>query len=395
MTNVDTTDQSPVIISLCTGIRGLERGIETALGSQLRIAAFVEIEAFIIENLLAAMEYGLVVPTPIWSNLKTFPFAAFHGKVHGIIGGYPCQPFSLAGKRKGSADPRHLWPFIRKGIESAEPIWVFFENVDDHITMGFDQVYQDLRELGYLVEVGIYSAEEVGATHERQRLYIFGIRQEMAYTNGYDPGRIFDNILRTERKSISEKDQRQRHRDEPAACGEDVAHSGSIGIQQSGSEQQSELTEQDGIPGGNELENPGSQRGKRGSKGNSGGSTRTGNVEGSGRTLADAQSIGQQRHEDVRRGGPKTDAEERRWREWHTGTDTTFRGWPAGQGPNQHDWEEPRTVKSRLEYTVNGYNFIGDLHRAIGNGVVEQTAEKALIHLVHKHIKTMKHYGNR
>jgi hypothetical protein len=122
--NVDTALKSPVILSLCPGIRGLERGIEKALGGKLRVAAYVEIEAFIIANLLAGMEAGLLDAAPIWSNLKTFNARPFRGKIHGIIGGYPCQPFSVAGVRKGTSDPRHLYPFISRCIKKSRPLCV-------------------------------------------------------------------------------------------------------------------------------------------------------------------------------------------------------------------------------------------------------------------------------
>lgn len=393
MTNVDTAIESPVILSLCTGIRGLETGLEWALGCKPHVAAFLENEAFIIENLLAAMEHGILVPTPVWTDVRTFPYGAFHGRIHGFVGGYPCQPFSLAGHRRGADDHRHLWPFICAGIKAARPVWCYFENVDDHLTMGYDTVYKDLRELGYLVESGIYSAEEVGAPHERQRLYIFAIRQEMAYANGYDPGRIIDNVLRTERESVAKKDQRQRHRDEPGSRGEAVAHSGSIRIHESGSEQQSELIEPDGIPGRNELEDTGSQRGKRGGKGSAGRGTRKGDAAGSGREVGDTQGLGQQGQPDVNGGNQETSGTGERG--GIVRTDTPVGYWPAGQGPFQYPYEPPRTVESGMVYNVNGYGFMGDLHRAIGNSVVPQTAKKALIDLVHKHIKTMKHYGNR
>lgn len=191
--SVDHPFKSPVGLSFCTGSRMLERGVERALyrinqyrsnydegtvqeiHPVLNIAAYVEIEAFIIANLVEIMEKGLLAPAPVWSNLKTFPSADFYRKIHIIIGGYPCQPFSKAGKRKGHEDPRHLWPFIRTSIAAIRPICCFFENVEDHLTMGFPEVYKDLRALGYTVEAGIFSASEVGAPHERRRLFIFAM----------------------------------------------------------------------------------------------------------------------------------------------------------------------------------------------------------------------------
>lgn len=177
MTNVDNPFKSPSILSICTGIGSLERGIERAIGT-VRTIAYVEIEAFICENLLAGMEAGLVDAAPIWCNLKTFDAKPFRRKIHGIIGGYPCQPFSNAGKRKGQEDSRHLWPYILRDIKTIKPVWCFFENVRGHLTLGYEEVYRSLSEDGYAVECGIFTAEEVGAPHQRERLFILAIRKD-------------------------------------------------------------------------------------------------------------------------------------------------------------------------------------------------------------------------
>ena len=173
---MDTTKESPVILSLCTGLlRGLEIGIEHALQQRIRIAAYAEIEAVIVENLLCGMEKDILDAAPIWTNLKTFPYSEFRGKVHGIIGGYPCQPFSHVGRQQGTEDPRHLWPYIKDGIDAVRPVFCFFENVSNHINIGYEQVKADLEGLGYTVEQGIYSAQEVGSTHIRKRLFILAL----------------------------------------------------------------------------------------------------------------------------------------------------------------------------------------------------------------------------
>ena len=77
------------VLSLCYGSGGLETGVNAVI--PIRTVAYVEIEAFQIFNLVAAMEAGVVDPAPIWTNLKTFNGKPFHNKIHGIIGGYPCQ----------------------------------------------------------------------------------------------------------------------------------------------------------------------------------------------------------------------------------------------------------------------------------------------------------------
>ncbi len=91
-----------------------------------------------------------------------------------LTGGYPCQPFSGAGQRKGTDDPRHLFPSIARIIEECRPKLCFFENVEGHLSLGFDEVVRRLQELGYGVTAGMYSAAEVGASHNRKRLFILG-----------------------------------------------------------------------------------------------------------------------------------------------------------------------------------------------------------------------------
>ena len=164
-------DNPQNVISFCTGYGGLELGIGRA-GVDVRIVCNVEIEAFVQANLVAKTEEGRMADAPIWTDLKTFPASIFRGKVCGIIGGYPCQPFSSAGKRKGEEDPRHLWPYIRKHVRTIRPLWCFFENVQGHATMGLWRVLSDLEEEGYETTFGIFSAEEVGAPHQRKRVFI-------------------------------------------------------------------------------------------------------------------------------------------------------------------------------------------------------------------------------
>lgn len=91
-----------------------------------------------------------------------------------LAGGYPCQPFSLAGKRMAQDDPRHLWPHIAKGVEVLQPQYVFFENVYGHLSKGLSDVLIDLTALGYTVAWGVQKASDVGAPHERKRVFIMG-----------------------------------------------------------------------------------------------------------------------------------------------------------------------------------------------------------------------------
>ena len=146
---------------------GLKRVIRN-----MRTVAYSEIELFCCEVLASRMEAGQIDAAPIWTNLKSFPCERFRGMVDLLVAGYPCQPFSSAGKRKGEEDPRHLWPFIERAISDVRPNWVFCENVSGHLTLGFKDVCHDLDELGYEVAAGLFTAREVGLPHKRQRLFI-------------------------------------------------------------------------------------------------------------------------------------------------------------------------------------------------------------------------------
>ena len=168
---MDTTQKLPTVLSLCTGYGGIERGLNLA-GIEHRVIAHVEIEAFAIANLVAKMEAGKLDAAPVWSNLKTLPVESFRDRVDILTGGYPCQPFSAAGKRLGEEDPRHLWPYICDIIRAVRPVRCFFENVEGHISLGLREVISDLESLGYKVAWGIFSAREVGAPHQRKRVYI-------------------------------------------------------------------------------------------------------------------------------------------------------------------------------------------------------------------------------
>ena len=161
------------VLALCAGIGGLELGIKIA-SPESRTVCYVEGEAYASSILINQMERGNLDSAPIWSNVRTFDCRAWRGLVDCISGGYPCQPFSQAGLRKGTDDERHLWPHFRRIIGELKPRRVFFENVPGHLSLGFEEVLSDLRGLGYRVEAGLFSASEVGLPQLRKRLFIMG-----------------------------------------------------------------------------------------------------------------------------------------------------------------------------------------------------------------------------
>ena len=165
-------DTTITTLEFCAGYGGIGLGIKNIFGERLRTIAYCELEGYAQANLLSKMEKGLMDVAPIWNDLKTFPYESFHGLVDILIAGYPCQPFSSAGKRAGKEDPRHLWPWIADGIRLLQPRMCFFENVEGHISLGLSTVISDLEELGYKSSFGIFSASEVGAVHQRKRVFI-------------------------------------------------------------------------------------------------------------------------------------------------------------------------------------------------------------------------------
>ena len=186
---MDTT-KTVTHISLCAGYGGIDLGLRGAI-SNLRTVAFSEVEGFACANLVSKMEAGLLDCAPIWTDLKTFPWRAFRDRVDILSGGYPCQPFSAAGKRLGTEDPRHLWPYIADGIRILRPRFCFFENVEGHISLGLREVISELESMGYKVSWGIFSAREVGAPHQRKRVFILA----MANNGGKGLERNFSGLF--------------------------------------------------------------------------------------------------------------------------------------------------------------------------------------------------------
>lgn len=164
------------ILSLCAGAGGLDLGIRVAQPNA-RAVCFVEIEAFACEILATRMEDKTMDEAPVWTDLRSFNGKPWRGIVDCITAGYPCQPFSVAGKQKGKDDPRHLWPDVYRIVREVRPRLCFFENVPGHLRLGFEQIHDDLQRLGYRVKAGLFSAEEVGASHKRERLFILAYRE--------------------------------------------------------------------------------------------------------------------------------------------------------------------------------------------------------------------------
>ena len=152
---------------------------------------FVEWEEYPRRALIAAQRAGYFAPAPIWDDVTTFDAKPLAGAIDTLLAGYPCQPFSLAGQRRGENDERHLWPDIERIIgELGDGLrWCFFENVAGHLTLGLETVLRSLRGLGFTPAAGVFSAEETGATHERQRVFIVAYRDGTGRSGRTEPDR--------------------------------------------------------------------------------------------------------------------------------------------------------------------------------------------------------------
>ena len=203
------------ILSLCSGIGGLDLGLSAglrAVGRSPRMVCMVEREAFPVAVLARQMQEGRMDECPLWlGDLQDLPLDELPA-IDWITSGYPCQPFSAAGKRLGQEDPRHLWPTILRLVESLRPRGVFFENVAGHLTLGLDRVLQDLARCGFRSAFGLFTAAEVGAPHRRERVFILGL------ADGH--GRGFQEL--SERHG-EPNEGRTSFRDDARRCDSDVA----------------------------------------------------------------------------------------------------------------------------------------------------------------------------
>jgi len=172
-------------LALCAGVGGLELGIKLA-GPGYRTVCYVEGEAYAASILVSRMEDQTLDTAPIWSDLRSFDGRPWRGLVDIITAGYPCQPFSAAGKRRGADDPRHLWPEVARIIAETGPALVFCENVGAHLSLGFEQVSEDMESLGYRVAAGVFTAWAIGAPHIRERLFWLATYTDVCH--GDDPG---------------------------------------------------------------------------------------------------------------------------------------------------------------------------------------------------------------
>lgn len=158
--------------SLCSGYGGLEMGVQAVLGGT--VAWHVEYDKDASKILRHHWP-----DVPNHGDLTTVTWDWVHA-IDVLTAGYPCQPFSHAGKRKGSHDERHLWPHVARAIGRLRPRLVVLENVRGHVSLGLDAVLGDLAALGYDARWGVVRASDAGAPHGRARVFLNGVVWQQA-----------------------------------------------------------------------------------------------------------------------------------------------------------------------------------------------------------------------
>lgn len=156
------------VLDLCSGIGGFTIGLHEA---GFETVAFCEIEPY-----CQAVLKKHWPDIPIYNDVRDISAERLRSdgivQPEVVVGGYPCQPFSVAGKRRGDQDDRHIWPEIFRIVKDIRPTWCIFENVAGHITMGIDTVLSDLESANYATRAFIIPAVGVDAPHKRDRVWI-------------------------------------------------------------------------------------------------------------------------------------------------------------------------------------------------------------------------------
>ena len=157
------------VLDLFSGIGGFSLGLEATGGFETK--AFCELDKYCKSVLKKHWP-----DTRQYDDIKELTYDKLRSDgidtIDIITGGYPCQPFSVAGKQKGTEDKRHLWPEYFRLVKECRPTWVIGENVSGHIKLGLDQVIEDLESEGYATRTFSISASSIGANHQRERIWI-------------------------------------------------------------------------------------------------------------------------------------------------------------------------------------------------------------------------------
>lgn len=177
-------------ISLCSGYGGLEMALHIIFGKEYKTVAYCEINPFPVSILKARMKDENFNKVPIYSAMESFPCEEYINKIDIISAGIPCQPYSVAGSKKGDKDDRALWPVFADIVERIKPKTVLLENVPDFLRHA-EGIYLRLQELGFNWYPPCFTdAEFWGAPHRRKRVFLLAEHQD---SDGYLK-RILDSV---------------------------------------------------------------------------------------------------------------------------------------------------------------------------------------------------------
>jgi len=160
-------------LALCSGVGGLELGLSLAIPGY-RCVGYCERDSYAASVVVARMEESTLDQAPIWDDIGSFKGELYRNRVDIVSAGFPCQPFSVAGRRDGTRDERWIWEDIARIIREVRPRYVFLENVPGLLTDtgGYGTVLASLAQVGFDAEWDVFSAEGVGAPHLRRRVFI-------------------------------------------------------------------------------------------------------------------------------------------------------------------------------------------------------------------------------
>ncbi len=152
-------------LDLCSGIGGFALGLQNT--GYFKTSAFCEIDSYCHKVLNKNFP-----DIPIYSDIREFSPTKENINPFIITSGFPCQPFSVAGRQKGKDDNRNLWKETFRIIKESKPTWFIGENVSGIVRMYLDTILEDLESANYSTRCFIISAQSIGAKHERERIWI-------------------------------------------------------------------------------------------------------------------------------------------------------------------------------------------------------------------------------
>lgn len=205
-------------ISLCSGYGGLDMATHQVFGADTIALADIDRDACTV---LAHRFPGI----PNLGDLRAVDWTGWTADI--ITAGYPCQPFSQAGLRKGEHDPRHLWPEVLRCLRVVRPRYAVLENVRGHLVLGFDRVLADLAAAGFDAEWVVVRASDVGAPHGRARLFVLASNTNGPPEDAYGAsGRPWNPIGESVGRAVAHPHGEPARRDSGTDARAEGAHGG-------------------------------------------------------------------------------------------------------------------------------------------------------------------------